>query len=337
MREQQNLSTDAQSIVRLTDAGAHLVLCRPDKKSPLWVGWQKRRPSADVAQAHVDDAHGPLGVIPWSLRSTALDIDEGDPDELRSSFEPWADLASRRGRHFYYDDDIARRNSNWTLHGCSGQVRSGKGLLVLHKDGAEILADALDRRTFGEHRVPRDLFELAGLPPVLSDPKPAVSIARQPAVAAPIHLNLELTRIGHRHISLFNAIRTWAYVQSKPSPVEAWAATVLQYGREQNRRFRDPLPPDEVGTLAWNVASWTWNGGGALDHGVMAQSRRGKAAAAVRRFLTYDRDRFIAARLDAGDRQVDIAHAFSVSQATVSKTRGRLERRRRAPLDYSRT
>ena len=92
---------------RLTDAGAHLVLCRPDKR-PLWRGWQKRRPSAAVAQMHVDDAHGPLGVIPWSLRSTALDIDEGDPDALRSWFAPWADLASRRGRHFYYDDSESR-------------------------------------------------------------------------------------------------------------------------------------------------------------------------------------------------------------------------------------
>ena len=51
----------------------------------------------------------------------------------------------------------------------------------------------------------------------------------------------------------------------------------------------------------------------------------------MRRFLTYDRDRFMVARLDAGDRQVDVAHAFGVSQATVSYTRGRLERRRRAP------
>ena len=318
---------------RLTGAGAHLVLCRPDKR-PLWRVWQKRRPSAAVAQTHVDGAHGPLGVIPWSLRSTALDVDEGDPLILFGEYQPWVDIPSRRGHHAYYDDDRPRGNAKWSSHGCRGDIRSGKGFLVLHQDGAERLADALDRRTFGEHRLPRDLFELAGLAPVLSEPKPAVSIARQPAVEAPIHLNLELTRIGHRHITLFHAIRTWAYVQSKPSTVEAWKATVLQYSREQNRRFRDALPPDEVGTLAWNVASWTWNGGGALDHGYTAQSRRGLVSAAVRRYRTYDRDRFIAARLDAGDRQVDVARAFGVSQATVSTSRGRLKRRRRAPKNY---
>ena len=65
----------------------------------------------------------------------------------------------------------------------------------------------------------------------------AADIAPQPAVAAPITINLELTRIGHRNISLFNVVRTWAYVQPKPRTVEAWAATVLKCGREQNRRF----------------------------------------------------------------------------------------------------
>ena len=129
-------------------------------------------------------------------------------------------------------------------------------------------------------------------PPVLRETQPrsrAADIAPQPAVAAPITINLELTRIGHRNISLFNVVRTWAYVQPKPCTIEAWAATVLKYGREQNRRFRDPLLPDEVGILSWNVASWTWNGGGAIDHGIMAQSRRGLVSAAVRRYRTYDR------------------------------------------------
>ena len=336
MRAQQR-STDDRSIARLTDAGAHLVLLKATR-TPLWNGWQRRRPGADTARAHLDSEKGPLGIIPTSLRSTALDVDEGDPADLFREHPPWADIASRRrGRHGYYDDDLARRNGKWASHGCSGDVRSGKGYLLLHGDGPERLSDALERRTFGEHRLPRDLFELAGYAPVLRETQPrsrAADIAPQPAVAAPITINLELTRIGHRNISLFNVVRTWAYVQPKPRTIEAWAATVLKYGREQNRRFRDPLLPDEVGMLSWNVASWTWNGGGAIDHGIMAQSRRGLVSAAVRRYRTYDRDRFIVARLDAGDRQAEVARAFGVSQATVSLTRGRLERRRREPKNY---
>ena len=326
----------ADSVARLTAAGAHLVLCRPDKR-PLWRGWQRRWPGADTARAHLNSEKGPLGVVPASLRSTALDVDTGDPLHLFGEYPPWADIPSRRGHHAYYDDDRSRGNSTWALHGCGGDIRSGRGFLVLHKDGHEHLSDALERRTFGEHRLPRDLFELAGYAPVLRETQPrsrAADIAPQPAVAAPITINLELTRIGHRNISLFNVVRTWAYVQPKPRTIEAWAATVLKYGREQNRRFRDPLLPDEVGMLSWNVASWTWNGGGAIDHGIMAQSRRGLVSAAVRRYRTYDRDRFIVARLDAGDRQAEVARAFGVSQATVSLTRGRLERRRREPKNY---
>ena len=66
------------SIARLTGAGAHLVLCRADKR-PLWRGWQRRRPGADTALAHLDNEKGPLGIVPASLRSTALDVDTGDP------------------------------------------------------------------------------------------------------------------------------------------------------------------------------------------------------------------------------------------------------------------
>ena len=150
-----------RSIARLTDAGAHLVLCRPDKR-PLWRGWQKRRPSAAVAQMHVDDAHGPLGVIPWSLRSTALDIDEGDPDALRSWFAPWADLASRRGRHFYYDDSEPRGNTSWSLWDCRGDIRGARGFLVLHGDGPVRLADALDRIINHDSDAPRSIPARAG-------------------------------------------------------------------------------------------------------------------------------------------------------------------------------
>ena len=88
--------------------------------------------------------------------------------------------------------------------------------------------------------------------------------------------------------------------------------------RPPSRRSTTPITAARVQSTAWSIASWTWDGGGSLDHGVMAQTRRGIASGKVRRYLTYERDRFIAARLDAGDRQVEVARAFGVSQATVS-------------------
>ena len=95
----------ADSVARLTAAGAHLVLCRPDKR-PLWRGWQRRWPGADTARAHLNSEKGPLGVVPASLRSTALDVDTGDPLHLFGEYPPWADIPSRRGHHAYYETMI---------------------------------------------------------------------------------------------------------------------------------------------------------------------------------------------------------------------------------------
>ena len=339
MQQSISVPKNNASVTTLVDHGAHLVLCRPDKR-PLWRGWQKRRPSADVALSHLDDEHGPLGLVPWSLRSTGVDVDAGSPDELARSFAPWADVpSSRRGRHLYYDDDQPRGNAAWKLGELCGDLRSARGFLVLHNDAPIRLTDALDKRVPGRHPFPRDLFELAGFDLVLADPVP-VSIdtetVRAPA-DAPIQIHLERIGKGRRGLALFDQCRWWSYLQDKGVSLGSWQRRVLAYVTDQNTRFRVPITAVRVRSTAWSIASWTWSGGGSLDHGYKAQSRRGLASAAVRRYQTYDRDRFIVARLDAGDRQVEVARAFGVSQATVSKTRGRLKRRRREPLNYSRT
>ena len=179
---------------------------------------------------------------------------------------------------------------------------------------------------------------MAGLGAVLADPVAAPIVAESVCtVAAPIQIALERVLQGGRGVALFNQCRWWSYAQDKGAVLEAWKRRVLAYVTEQNGRFHAPITAARVQSTAWSIASWTFCGGGAIDHGVMAQSRRGRVSAAVRRYLTYERDRFIVARLDAGDRQVDVARAFGVSQATVSYTRGRLERRRRAPKKYQRT
>ena len=131
MLEQHNPSTSSHdpSIARLTDAGAHLILCKSDKR-PYWSGWQHRRPAVDVAALHRAEG-GLLGVIPFSLRSSVFDIDHGNPAALLAEFEPWADLPTPRGRHAYYDDDTPRGNAKWTARGCSGEVRSARGYVIL--------------------------------------------------------------------------------------------------------------------------------------------------------------------------------------------------------------
>ena len=322
----------------LVSAGAHFVLCTPNKK-PIWKRWPRRRPTAEVAALHRRE-HGPLGVIPWSLRSTGLDVDAGDPRQLLLNFGPWALIASKRrgGLHAYYDDTESRGNSKWAAFGCSGEVRGGKGYLILHNDGPELLADALERRVEGERAWPHNLFEMAGLPPVVAvrEPMPFAEV-REPKLDRSPHIELPLEQIqgGGRNNALFDQVRLWTYQQLKGANLIDWKARVLAYALRQNDRFPRPFSQseveDDVVRLAWNVASWTWSGGGAFDHGFVAQSRRGVAGAKVKRYLSYERDLEIVRRLDAGESQRSGARELGVSRWTVRTARARLSRARRAP------
>ena len=336
MLEQHNLNTYPNtyshdpSIARLTDAGAHLILCKSDKR-PYWSGWQRRRPAVDVAAFHRAEG-GLLGVIPFSLRSSVFDIDHGNPAALLAEFEPWADLPTPRGRHAYYDDDTPRGNAKWTARGCSGEVRSARGYVILHGNAPERLADALDTRADRRRPFPADLFEAAGLSPVAVEIPPPVVLAARIEAAPRIVLPLERIFPGGRGIALFDQVRYWAYDQVRGSDLSDWHWRVLCYAVTQNARFPSTISDDRVRDCAKSVADWVWSGGGPFDHGYVAQSRRGVASAKVRRYLIYDRDRAMVARLDAGERQMAVALTFGVSQGTVSTARARLACARRAPL-----
>ena len=241
------------------------------------------------------------------------------------AFGPWALIPSKRrgGRHAYYDDTESRANSKWAAFGCSGEVRGGRGYLILHNDGPELLAAALKRRVEGERPWPRDLFEMAGLPPVVAvrAPVPAVQIPDAELNRSPlIELPLEEIQVGGRGNALFHQVRLWAYQQSKGTNLIDWQARVFAYALGQNERFpipfgRYPRDGGEVVSTAWSVATWTWSGGGALDHGFVAQSRRGRAA---------PRDREIVRRLGGGESQRAIGRALGVSRGTVRTARARV-------------
>ena len=130
------------------------------------------------------------------------DVDHGDPRALLEQFAAWADLPSRRGRHAYYDDDTPRANATWAALGCRGDIRGAKGYLVLHEDGCERLAEALDHRVPGTRPFPRDLFDLGlGDPAVASAPVP--TLKRGPLLVrdagAVVDLPLDRVWPGARH------------------------------------------------------------------------------------------------------------------------------------------
>ena len=260
--------------------------------------------------------------MPASIGTSALDVDHGDPRELLAHHPAWAVLPSWRpgGRHLYYRDDTPRRNSKWERYGCDGEIRSGSGYLVLWHDGAERLAEEIQAHHDGG-RFPADLFEAAGVTlPTLYAPR-----ERGPAVTAPgavVLPMLEVLQEGERNDSLFDVVRFWAYTQERGDDLDRWAERVREYATAQNQRFPDPLTEDEHGRdevrrIGWNVASWTWSGGGPFDHSPAAQRRAQEFQARSRRRENADRDRAIIHDHIAGFSQRAIAKRHGVSRCAV--------------------
>ena len=107
------------------------MLCRANK-SPFWKGWQHNRAPLDEVEYH--QARGlPVGVIPWSLRASGLDVDWGNPSDFATAYPPMARLPSQRpgGQHLWYRDTQPRRNlQQLAFPGWSGDLRSRTGYLI---------------------------------------------------------------------------------------------------------------------------------------------------------------------------------------------------------------
>ena len=194
------MQSDSEALSTIFQAGGHFVLAKEDKR-PLWRSWSRLRPSLDVVQSH----DGPIGVIPWSLRTTGLDVDHGDPSLLLEDHPAMADLASRRpgGRHLYYHDTKGRRNGSFSVMGCSGETRGANGFLILWGHAPDVLADALTDPIARARTWPDDLFEAAGVGAV-TFPSAAMAPAYRPSP--------ESRRLGKRLLRLWS----WSWCNGGP-------------------------------------------------------------------------------------------------------------------------
>ena len=241
---------------------AHIVLADANKR-PCWLesgpySWPRRLPALEVIAEH----RGRFGIVPWSIRTTGLDVDDGDPQELALAVSPLVTLPTRRGHHLYCPDTSPRGNATFATHGCRGDVRGARGYLLLHGDGAERLLDAIMRR---DNWHPRDLFELVGLPSITAPS----GRRRGPRVVASstlrgLTLTLAAARPGcrrhvlHRYLidtaDRTNRPRRWP---GGPVDVAAWNAAILEIAIEGLRRMPHPrLPIYEVRRLAYCVSTW---------------------------------------------------------------------------------
>ena len=171
--------------------------------------WRAHTPALDCVLAH----RGNVGLIPFSIETSALDVDQGEPLQLSLFHQPLVAVRSRRpgGQHLYYRDDTPRSNQKWTAFGCSGEVRGARGYLILYRDADVRLAHAL---AYNEDDCPFPAGLLEYAEPVEVGDLGAVALddldsadPQQIRLFQPQAPALELVRKGRRNISLFDAVR----------------------------------------------------------------------------------------------------------------------------------
>ena len=315
---------DAPALSTIVDHGGHLVLVRRGERAPVWSKWQKRKPALDLVAAH----NGRVGLIPHSIGATALDVDFGDPSNLP---KPWVGCRSRRpgGVHLYYGDDQARGNQNWQAAGCSGEVRSAKGYLILHPGGAKKIALALDSGVqLNLFPFPAELLQSHEAELIVPDPVKLHAVEPH----AKVSLRLEGVYEGARNDSLFEVGRQWAYRQRRGNDLGAWIAGVRDFFFFNNKRFPDPMHVAEVRASAYSVSTWVWSefneitpskGKRPLDHSSIAQSWRGTWSGASRRRATAQRDKAIIQAVQGGRSLRDVAREFGLTVSTIHWIVGR--------------
>ena len=305
-----------EALTYLHDRGAHFVLCR-DKRPLSGFPWRAHTPDLDCVLAH----RGNVGLIPFSVGTSALDVDKGEPTQLSLFHPPLVILRSQRpgGEHFYYRDDTPRGNQHWSAYGCEGEVRSAKGYLILYRDAPVLLAHALANDK-AECLFPAGLLDYVEpvdvdrLGEVLLDDldAPGSDQLRLLTPGAPI---LERVQKGRRNIALFDAVRFWAYrVARSYTSYDDWLRAVEIRTLAENRRFPEPLTERHALTTGYSIAVWTWTTyrSGYGRGWTMEQRRRGGENKARR------------VRYDNRERDVRIIHLWEAGQSVrqVSATVG---------------
>ncbi|MDD9997864.1 MAG: primase C-terminal domain-containing protein [Rhodospirillaceae bacterium] len=303
-----------RALAYLHDRGTHFVLLA-DKK-PLWKGYLKRRPALETV------LHSPeLGIVPWSLGSTALDVDRGEPVQLCLFHPPLVVLASGQdGRcHLYYRDTEPRRNGNWDALGCGGQIRGANGFLRLwHPQSAVNLLFALAYNP-NPCMFPAELFQAPAAKKYRPPAEPGEPFTRQVALPA---IDLGRVEPGSRNNSLFDVVRFWSYAEAKPGDMHEWHELVRVYAQSRNVEFKRPLPVNEVDKLALSVSTWVWSGGGPTHHRLWTQEDRrlgGLTWGRMRRYDNRERDRAVVRAVRGGRSKRSVARQFGLSAMQVSR------------------
>ena len=308
------------ALAYLHQRGAHFVLCG-DKKPIRGFPWRSHAPDLDCVLAHP----GNVGIIPFSVLTSALDVDKGEPTQLSLFHPPLVILKSRRpgGEHFYYRDSTPRGNQKWSAYGCEGEVRSARGYLILHRDAPVLLAHALANDKADcffpagllEHVDPVEVGESVLLDDLDHPDSSQLRLLRPPAP------DLDRVQKGRRNIALFDAVRFWAYGAAPGyASYDAWLRAVEIRTLAENRRFPEPLSECHALSTGYSIAVWTWTAyrSGYGRGWTMEQRRRGGENKARRvRYDNRERDVRIIHLWEEGRSVRQIGRAVGITEGAV--------------------
>ena len=121
---------------------------------------------------------------------------------------------------------------------------------------------------------------------------------------------------GQRNLALFDHVRFWAYKASLGRDLDEWHKRVEYHANNLNRFFSVSLETQEVGDIAYSVATWTW-ARPALNHAPEVQAARGRRSGQSRRDAKAGRNLTIRDLKDDGWTVEDIAAIIGIHQRTV--------------------
>jgi len=233
---------DPTAIKAILAKGGHLVLCGQNKR-PMQRAWNQFPATPNAIRRH----RGLLGLVPASVGTSALDVDEGLATQLMAKYPPFVSLRTRRkqGLHLYYGDRRSRPNGKFEAFGCRGDVRSGSGYLIIWPGGERRLASALQTSAVEDFPFPMEL----------TAHRPN---RRAPVVASGPCGSLSHVVPGERNNALFDAVRLWSYRQPKGPDHSIWIGRVVGLALQLNGTMPIPLPAAEARSVGSSVARWTW-------------------------------------------------------------------------------
>ena len=255
----------------LTHRDAQFVLTRQrtgeSRPRPCWHGWPDARPSADRVVQHLQGG-GSVGIVPASVGTSALDVDQGDPAPLVEVFPALAELATRRGVHLYYPDERADQRRGGPFRsdafGVAGDVKAGPGQFLRLDHGERAVIELAERVIYGPDRWyfpdnPLATFEAVEqgvLFPARHSPAPG---SRSPGIPPVWNPSVALATEGVRNNSLFRALWGWGLTCEVGHSRADWDRAVLEHGRAINATMADPLPDWEVRGTAYSAAGYRWD------------------------------------------------------------------------------